>query len=121
MRDTQQRSIRLSRYHLNVVEKVQEEKGLNFTDAVKHIIFEFAGRVNAESSLNHIFKKLDAKISNIDSQNTNNSSFANDALFDELQMMGKNIHLILKALHILGTADSSTLTEIEDLFREEAD
>lgn len=121
MRETQQRSLRLSRYHLGIIEKIRDEKGLNFTDAVKHIISEFANSMYAENSAASIIRKLDAKISMVNSAYTEDEHSSTDAILDELQEIGKKINLISNAVCIIGSANSRTIVAIEELFNEDAE
>ena len=115
MRNTEQRSLRLSPYYLKKIDEVQEEKGLNFTDAIKHIISEFAKGGQTEKHLTKIFKQL--------SRINSSASEVNDKpaieILDELQEVGEKMNLILNALSIIGSADSRTFTAIKDLFGEE--
>ena len=37
---TEQRTIRLSTYHIKILEQIQETLGLNFSDTIRHIVAE---------------------------------------------------------------------------------
>jgi len=115
---TEQRSLRLSRHYLFIVEELQENNDLSFTGAIKHIISEFGKSQDNKNSLNQFFQKLEKKIKSINPSAANDPLLINPEIVDELEDMNSNIHLILKALMIIGSADPRTLIEIESLLKE---
>ncbi len=121
MKNSEQRSLRLSRYHLKIIDNVQLDKGLNFTDAVKYIISAYEDGVHAENSLNQIFRKLDSKISNISVSGEKDPTFLEDAIIEEIHDLGKTLDLVVNAIYIIGSANSRTLGAINDLFKEDAE
>ena len=121
MNHTRQISLRLPHYHVNIVESFQQEKGLKtFTEAVKEIVLEHHKTKLNDTEIERFILKLESLL-----KGTTPAGYKGPGsefeIIDELSEMGKNIRLILKVLYIVGTADSNTLTAIEDLFGEEAD
>jgi|APSaa5957512622_1039677.scaffolds.fasta_scaffold87670_1 hypothetical protein len=116
---TELRSLRLSRYHLKIVDELQKEKGYTFTDAIKHIINEFSKIDNDKNSIKKFLQKLEKNLGNLNPPATSEPVVKSHELFDGLNEIGNNIRLILKALLIIGSADSRTLIDIENLLKED--
>ncbi len=119
MMRTEQRSLRLSKYYLGIVEELQVNNGLSFTDAVKFIFSEYKKNQNIENSIKNFCQELDKKLKNINPSAASEPVFNSPELFDGLNEISNNIRLILKALLIIGSADSRTLIDIENLLRED--
>ncbi len=109
---TEQRSLRLSPYHIGVVAGLQKKHGYTFTDAMKYIIDEFSKSHSNENSINRFLQKLENNLkTNIPSDDR--SLIDNQEILTDIK---NNIQLILKVLIIIGSADSRTVIEIETLF-----
>ena len=117
MKRTKQVCIRLPGYHLGIVESFREEKGLTFTDAVKEMILEYHKHHQNEDMITRFILRLEKIFANTSSLKStdDNSSYE---IMDELNEMSGNIRLILKILHVIGTSDVRTASEIEDILGE---
>lgn len=116
---TEQKSLRLSRYYLSIMEDLQEKNGLSFTDAIKHIITEYAKNQNNENSINSLLQNLKKSLKGLNLTAASDYNLNGQEIIDELNNIGNNIQLILKALMIIGSSDSRTIIDIENLFEED--
>ena len=62
MTKTEQRSLRLSYYHLKIVEELEKEKGFTFTDAIKFIISQYEKNRNIENNIHRLIQKMEKQI-----------------------------------------------------------
>jgi hypothetical protein len=116
---TEQRTIRLSIYHIKVLEQIQETLGLNFSDTIRHLIAEHERQTRDDKKTGLWLKQLTEKIDRlsygtriqIDSENTQNS--------DQLSRIERDIVLIKKALSIIGESDPRTKALIMDFLMED--
>ncbi len=111
---TEQRSLRLSQYHLMIVAGLQKEKGYTFTDSIKHIIDEFSKFQSNENSINRLLQKLEKNLIKTNLSTDDTSLFDIQEFLIEIR---NNTQWIKKVLMILGSADSRTLVQIEDLLK----
>jgi metal-responsive CopG/Arc/MetJ family transcriptional regulator len=117
MNDSKHVSLRLDPYCVNIVERLKAEKGLaSFTEAVRYIIKKYNEHEDTENNIQRIFQRLDKKITTLNSSGSDDLMVENHALLEELNDIGNNLSLILKALVIIGSADIRTSVDIEELF-----
>ena len=123
---TEQRSIRLSRYHLTIVEDLQEKEGLTFTDALKKILDEYSGFKSSENGMNRFLQKLENKLREFHHSDAGGMSPNYDGLvlngqeiLEELENMNGNMSLMMQAVRIIGSSDPRTLVKINALFDRE--
>ncbi len=117
MNGTKHVSLRLDPYCVNIIERIKNEKGFaSFTEAVRYIIKKYNENEDTENNIQRIFQRLDKKIITLNSSGSDDSMVGNHAILEELNDIGKNLHVILKALLIIGSADIRTSVDIEELF-----
>jgi hypothetical protein len=117
MNDSKHVSLRLDTYCVNIVERLKTEKGLaSFTEAVRYIIKKYNEHEDTENNIQRIFQRLDKKITTLNSSGSDDSMVGQNAILEELNDIGSNLRIILKALLIIGLADIRTSVDIEELF-----
>jgi len=117
MAKTEQRTLRLTIFHLKTVEQVQESYGLTFTDAMRHIITEYDHEQNESKRRLKLLRALEKKLNE---NSTNSNAFVNSQEIDEdLNEIKGDTFLIKQALKIIGGCDPRTKVAINNLFKAE--
>ena len=116
---TEQRTIRLSIYHIKILEQIQESLGLNFSDVIRHLI---AGhdQQNREDVKNiFLLKQLAEKIDRITGDIGPRSNNLDSLVSDQLNRIENDICVIKKAIGIIGSSDPRTKALIANLLNGE--
>ena len=112
---TEQRTMRLSRFHSKIVEQVQESLGITFTDAMRHIITEYDHEQNEIKRRLKTLRELERKFYEI---STNSGSFVNSQeIGEDLNEIKGDTFLIKQALKIIGDCDPRTKIAINNLLK----
>jgi hypothetical protein len=115
MLKTKQRTIRLSVYHLKILEQIQESLGLTFSDAIRHLISNYEQQSSQEKRTDELFRQFEIKLSKVLPSKDHTNSPIN--AFKEIR---SEIALIKKAITIIGASDPRTKVLIENLLSEKA-
>ena len=117
MNDSRHVSLRLDPYCVNIIERLKTEKGFaSFTEAVRYVIKKYNENDDTENNIHRIFQRLDKKITTLKLSGSDDSMVGHHAILEELNDIGNNLRIILKALLIIGSADIRTSVDIEELF-----
>lgn len=117
MNESKHVSLRLDPYYVHIIERLKTEKGFaSFTQALRYIIKKYNENEDTENNIQRIFQRLDKKITNLNSSGSDDSILDDHAILEELNDIGNNVRMILKALLIIGSADIRTSVDIEELF-----
>ena len=115
MSATEQRTIRLSLYHIKILDQIQESLGLNFSDAIRHLIVKCDRENREDKKVVLLLKQFSDKMDRIENYPKSLKNDTDPIVHARLNRMERNIFLIKEALGIIGGSDPRTKTMINDL------
>lgn len=115
------KSIRLSAWHLSIVENISERFGMSFTDCIRHLVDQYQQEQADNGNLQKSLQAIERKIEALQSQTPDTDTSENVAplntweILEDLQQIKTDMGLIKQVLIVIGQSDPRTKATLAKL------